>query len=376
MTANNPIGSSFRIPFTDTQAYNQTFAEGFAEDLTSVLNSGRYILGDPVVEFEKRLAESVGVPYAVALSSGTAALELAFRTLKLAPTDEIIVPANAYIASIFGAMASGARIVPVDCALDGTIDLDEVKSHVTPQTKAVLVVHLYGDSCDMVELSEFCEENELRLVEDCAQSFGTTYAGRPHGSFGDIACFSFYPTKNLGALGDAGAITTRHDYIAQECRRARNLGSTVKYIHEIQGTNARMDTLQAAFLLRKFDDMARVIQVKRSIADRYTKSLDILHIRNKDPNVRHSYHLYVLATEQRGLICKHLAKHGIETIIHYPIPYYKSRAFHWLNALSFPNTELLATTVFSIPLHASLTEKEIDSVIQLVKDETSHRTFG
>lgn len=375
MTANNPLGSSFRIPFTDTQAYNQTFAEGFAEDLTSVLNSGRYILGDPVAEFEKRLAASVGVPHAVALSSGTAALELAFRSLNLAPADEIIVPANAYIASIFGAMASGARIVPVDCDVDGTLDLEEVESHVTARTKAVLVVHLYGDSCDLNRLSTFCRDRGILLVEDCAQSFGTTYAGKPHGSFGEIACFSFYPTKNLGALGDAGAITTRHSGTALFIRQARNLGSTVKYIHDIQGTNARMDTLQAAFLLRKFDDMARVIRHKHQIAGEYTRSLDILHVRSKDSKVQHSYHLYVLAAENRERICKGLAARGIETILHYPIPFYKSRAFHWLNHLSFPTTEMLAKTVFSIPLHASLTDKDIEYVIQSVKDETSHRSF-
>lgn len=375
MTANNPLGSSFRIPFTDTCDYNHTFAAGFAEDLTSVLNSGRYILGDAVVEFEKRLAASVGVPHAVAVSSGTAALELAFKALNLAPADEIIVPANAYIASIFGAMASGARIVPVDCELDGTLDLDQVESHVTSRTKAVLVVHLYGDSCDMNRLYTICRGRGIMLVEDCAQSFGTTYDGRPHGSFGDIACFSFYPTKNLGALGDAGAIATRHSGIALACRQARNLGSTVKYIHDIQGTNARMDTLQAAFLLRKFDDMGRVIGVKRRMAEQYTRSLNIFHIRSKDPNVQHSYHLYVLAAQNRERICKGLAARGIETILHYPIPYYKSQAFHWLNHLSFPNTEMLAKTVFSIPLHASLTDKDIEHIIQSVKDETSHCSF-
>ena len=375
MTANNPLGSSFRVPFTDTRDYNQGFAEGFAEDLQSVLQSGRYILGDQVAAFEKKLAEAVGANHAIAVSSGTAALELAFRALNLAPTDEIIVPANAYIASIFGAMASGARIVPVDCELDGTLDLDEVASHVTHRTKAVLVVHLYGDSCNMAELSEFCQDRGIVLIEDCAQSFGTSYAGRPHGSFGDMACFSFYPTKNLGALGDAGAITTNRPGYALACRQMRNLGSTVKYIHDIQGTNARMDTLQAAFLLRKFDDMTRVINEKRTIAAQYTQDLSLYHIRNNDPRVRHSYHLYVLATRNRERICKALAAKGIETILHYPIPFYKSSAFHWLNHLSFPNTEVLAKTVFSIPLYASLTQKDIDHVIQSVLDETSHSSL-
>ena len=375
MTANNPIGNSFRIPFTDTQAYNHTFAPGFVEDLTSVLQSGRYILGDQVTQFEKRLADAVGVPYAVALSSGTAALELAFKALNLAPTDEVIVPANAYIASIFGAVASGARIIPVDCTVSGTLDIDEVKAHITPRTKAVLVVHLYGDSCEMDELEQLCRERGIMLVEDCAQSFGTLYAGRPHGSFGDIACFSFYPTKNLGALGDAGAITTRHAGIAMTCRQARNLGSTVKYIHDIQGTNARMDTLQAAFLLRKFDDMNRVIDRKREIANMYNRAFSMFHVHSRDPKARHSYHLYVLASEKREQICKNLAARGIETILHYPIPYYKSPAFRWLNHLSFPNTEMLARTVFSIPLYASLTEKDIEHVIQSIRDETSYRSL-
>lgn len=375
MTANNPLGGSFRIPFTDTRDYNKTFADGFASDLQAVLQSGRYILGEEVTTFERRLAETIGTKYAVAVSSGTAALELAFRALNLAPTDEIIVPANAYIASIFGAMASGARIVPVDCTLSATLDIDEVKRHVTQRTKAVLVVHLYGDSCEMDELSAFCRERGIILIEDCAQSFGTTYAGKPHGSFGDMACFSFYPTKNLGALGDAGAITMNSASFALTCRQARNLGSTVKYIHDIQGTNARMDTLQAAFLLRKMTDVQKMIDARRDVAERYTKDLRHLHVRSNDPKVNHSYHLYVLAAQNREDVCKRLADKGIETILHYPIPYYKSSAFHWLNHLSFPNTELLARTVFSIPLSASLTQKDINHVIQSVCDETSHRTF-
>jgi dTDP-4-amino-4,6-dideoxygalactose transaminase len=368
MTANNPLGSSFTIPFTDTKAYNYTFLDGFVKDTTQLIHSGRYILGEEVNRLERELEGYFSKKYAIGVSSGTTALELAFRALNLSPTDEIIVPANAYIACIFGARASGATIVPVDCTNNGTLDLDAVESAIRPTTRAVLVVHLYGDSCDMVRLSNLCQSHSLALVEDCAQSFGSEYCGKKLGSYGTIACHSFYPTKNLGALGDAGAIVTDSEDIATRCRKMRNLGSTRKYEHDIVGTNARMDTLQAMFLLRKLPHVNEVIQAKQAIVKQLIEVVGDRHLRNQDGHVYHSYHLFVLRVRDRDRFCKSLASAGIETIIHYPIPYYKSEALRDTTA-TFPVTESLAESIVSIPLHASFKNSEIEYIIETLRNE-------
>jgi dTDP-4-amino-4,6-dideoxygalactose transaminase len=369
MTAVNPLGATFRIPMSDLRESNEKLADGFVEDVRTLLGHGKYILGDEVKKFENMLATFLGVKHAIGVSSGTTALEIAFRALGLSPTDEIIVPANTYIASAFGAAASGARLVPVDCSLDGTLDVEAVRSAVTQNTKAVLVVHLYGDSCPMEKLSALCKEKNLYLVEDCAQSLGSMYNGVPLGAWGDIACHSFYPSKNLGALGDAGAITTNNDAYDTYCRLARNLGVSAKYIHSIPGTNARMDTLQAMFLLRKFPLMTETIRDKRLVASLYTIGLGKFHLRSKDPGVFHTYHVYAICVKNRDAMMKKLAENGIETLIHYPIPFYKSAAFSSLNHLTFPNTEYLASHMISLPIFASMTANQVKEVTTVIHNE-------
>jgi dTDP-4-amino-4,6-dideoxygalactose transaminase len=371
MTALNPLGASFSIPMSDLKDYNATFAEGFAEDVRTLLGHGRYILGDEVKLLETELAAHVGVTHAVGVSSGTTALELAFRALNLQPTDEIILPANTYIASAFGAAASGAKLVPVDCTDQGTLDLEEVRKAITPNTKAVLVVHLYGDCCNMEDLATLCRQHSLRLVEDCAQSFGSSYNGIPLGSWGDVSCHSFYPSKNLGALGDAGAILTNDGALATTCRLLRNLGVSAKYVHDIPATNGRMDTLQALFLRRKLPDVSRVIQAKREVAQQYTDVLGDIHLRSQDPRVFHSYHVYAVRVPNRDTVMKRLAETGIETLIHYPIPFYKSKAFAEMNDLTFPTTEALAASMVSLPIFATMTRKQITDVLQSLCNEAS-----
>jgi len=363
MSASNPLGSTFAIQMSDIRDYNASFTDGFLSDLRDVLQSGRYILGDQVQLFEKALASYVGTQHAIGVGSGTTALELAFRALDLKPTDEIIVPANTYIASAFGALASGAKIVPVDCALDGTLSLPELYQACTPNTRVVLVVHLYGDCCNMEQLASFCKERHLYLVEDCAQCLGSSYKGIKLGAWGTISCHSFYPSKNLGALGDAGAILTNDGELAKRCRLLRNLGVSAKYVHDIKATNGRMDTLQAAFLLRKLPDMDRVIAQKREVASLYTEQLDDIHLRSRDSNVYHTYHIFAVQVgEKRDTIMKELAEAGIETLIHYPYPFHKTKAFEVYNHMTFSNTEHLAKTMLSLPMFATLTHSQIDYV--------------
>ena len=349
------------------------------EAVLSALRSGRWGSrpGSGFVDaFTTRFASFHQARRAIAVSNGTVALEVALRAIGVGPFDEVIIPAYTFVATATSVLSVGAIPVFADILPDTFLmDPDDAARRITPRTKAIIPVHLFGQCCEMDSLMELAGRHGLKVIEDCAQAHMANYKGRTVGSIGDYGCFSFYPTKNLGALGDAGAITTNKHGYAVACRQMRNLGSTVKYIHDIQGTNARMDTLQAAFLLRKFDDFQRVIDEKRTIAAQYTHELDVYHIRNKDPRVRHSYHLYVLSDRNREKICKALAAKGIETILHYPIPFYKSPAFHWLNHLSFPNTEMLANTVFSIPIYASLTQKDIEHVIQSVRDETPHSSL-
>lgn len=370
MTAINPLGTTFRVPMSDLKEYNASFMDGFFDDVRTLLGHGRYILGGEVGQLESSLAQFIGTKHAVGVSSGTSALEVAFCSLKLTLEDEIIIPANTYIASAFGAAASGAKLVPVDCCMDGTLDIDAVAKAITKNTKVVLVVHLYGDCCNMRALSELCKQSGLLLVEDCAQSFGSSYDGVRLGAWGDISCHSFYPSKNLGALGDAGAILTNDDKIATYCRLARNLGVSAKYIHDIPATNARMDTLQAMFLLRKLSGVEEMLSAKKNVAETYTREIGDMHIRSRDPLVYHTYHVYAICTYNRDEIMKKLATRGIETLIHYPIPFYKSAAFSSMNDLTFPNTEYLASHMISLPIFASMSANQITDVVMCIKNET------
>lgn len=367
MTAPNPIGSNFKISFSDAKDLNLLHLEDYTEVLKTTLSSGQYILGSAVSQFEASLSEYLGMPHCVAVGSGTAALELAFESLNLEPTDEVIIQANAYIACAFGALKSNATLKIIDCDLNGCFSVDEFEKAINANTKAVLVVHLYGDSCDMDRVSEICSKKNIHLIEDCAQSLGSEWNNQKLGSFGDISCHSFYPTKNLGAIGDGGAIASNNYDIATYLKKVRNLGSTEKYIHSEKGTNSRMDTFQAGVLMKKLPNLDTSIDMKRIIAERYTSS-DLPHIRNVSGYAKHSYHLYVIEVSNRTKIMKELSSRGIETIIHYPVPFYKSKAFEEFNSYTFPNTEYLAERILSIPIHSSLTIEQQDYIISAVKE--------
>jgi dTDP-4-amino-4,6-dideoxygalactose transaminase len=354
MTANNPLGSSFKITMSNVKENNELYIEQFLSQTKDIIHSGSYILGKKVEEFESELSSYLSIPYSLGVSSGTSALELVFSVLNLTEEDEIIIQANAYIACAFGTLKSKASLKIIDCELDGTFSISQLESVITKKTKAVLVVHLYGDCCNMDRLTEVCKINSIYLIEDCAQSLGSEYNGKKLGSFGDFSCHSFYPTKNLGAIGDAGAIGFRDSKFVFPLKQLRNLGSTEKYKHVLKGTNSRMDTLQASFLSTKLSDLDKQIEIKREIVSNYCGN----HLKNPDPLVKHSYHLYVVIHEDRDSLMKHMASHGIETLIHYPIPFYKSKAFEEYNFLEFKNAEYLASRILSIPIHSSLGEQK------------------
>jgi len=347
-------------PLTDVRAYNAIFADKFAEETRRTVLSGRYILGGKVAEFESDVAKYIGTSRCVGVASGTDALEVVFSLLNLRSEDEIVIQANAYIACALGTLRSPAKLRIIDCAHDGTFDIDMLVNTITSNTKAVLVVHLYGDCCDMTRLAKVCSDNSLLLIEDCAQSFGSSYAGKMLGSFGFASCHSFYPTKNLGAIGDAGAVCTNNEEFATTVQTYRNLGSPAKYVNTLKGTNARLDALQASFLSMKLPGLDSAILRKIEISKRYIELLKFRHVKNTDTNVRSSYHLYVIYIgDSRDAFVDHMTKGGIETIIHYPVPFYKSEAYSELNRLEFNNAETLSRGIVSIPMHPLLTDEAV-----------------
>lgn len=351
------------IPLNNIKEYNSLFEEGYLEDLKEVLASGQYILGNKVQQLEESVCKYIGVNYCLGVSSGTSALEIVFDCLDLDEHDEIIIQANAYIACALGTIKSKATLKIIDCEQTGVFNINEFISNVTDRTKAVLVVHLYGDCCNMERISQICEDRQIKLIEDCAQSFGSMYNGKKLGSFGYASCHSFYPTKNLGALGDAGAICTNDSKFHDKIKQYRNLGSIEKYKHLCKGTNSRLDALQACFLIRKLADVDRSIARKQMIAAQYITTIPYVHIKNNDIHVKSSYHLFVIRLNNRDQFMQFMKQHDIETLIHYPEPFYKSPAFPELNELTFENCEELASHIVSIPIYPTLTDDQVQNIV-------------
>lgn len=362
-----------KILINNVGEYNRLFQDKYIENLNYLINKGNYVLGDDVINFENKMAKYIGTNFCLGVNSGTSALELAFDSLELNMDDEVIIQANAYIACALGALKSNAKLKLIDCEKNGIFDLNEFEKNITPKTKAVLVVHLYGDCCNMNTLSFICKKNNIKIIEDCAQSQGSKYNNKMLGSFGDISCFSFYPSKNLGALGDGGAICTNNEYYFNRIKYLRNLGSIKKYEHEIKGTNSRLDTLQSLFLLTKFNDIDNSIIKKRQLVQNVYKKMNnrlFKHIENDDIKVYHSYHLYVLQLSDgvnREDFMNYLGNDGVETIVHYKIPFYKTNAFSEFNHLTFPNTEKLSNTIISIPIYNTMTLEQATYVTKVIE---------
>ena len=335
-----------------------------------VLESGRYILGDKVSQFEKDFSDFIGIEYAVGLNSGLDALILAFRALGIKEKDEVIVPANTFIASVLGITENGAIPVFVEPDEYYNIDANRIEAKITEKTRAILAVHLYGQAANMNAIKAIAVKHNLYLIEDCAQCHGAKYNGITTGTWGDIGCFSFYPTKNVGAFGDSGAVVTRNRDIFEKVCVLRNYGSIEKYRNDVLGVNSRLDEIQAALLSVKLRHYNELRKERASLAHYY---LD--HISNPNvelPKIRdgaeHVWHLFVVKTEKRDSLQKYLEEKSIGTGIHYPIPPHLSGAYSYLNykAGDFPITELYANTLLSLPLYEGMTTEEIDYVIDAI----------
>jgi len=335
-----------------------------------VLESGWYVLGTEVSEFEKEFADYMGTRYCVGLASGLDALWIAFRLLGVGHGDEVIVQANAYIACVMGITMNGA--IPVFVEPDEFYNLDplRIKAAITSKTKAILVVHLYGQASDMESIMTIAEEHNLYVIEDCAQSHGAEQNGKMTGAIGDIGCFSFYPSKNLGAFGDAGAVTVNSPELYEKFRVYRNYGSEKRYYNRIVGTNSRLDEIQAALLRVRLMHLDEMNEERNCLCTNYltgiTNPLVIL------PRVRTGckavWHQFVVRVDSRDEFIKHLGSKGIGTIIHYPIPPHLSKAYEYLGYKkgTFTITEKYADTVLSLPLYNGMTEDEQYYVIEAI----------
>lgn len=334
------------------------------------LESGWYVLGSKGEQFEKEFSSYLESKYCVGLNSGLDALILAFRALGIREGDEVIVPANTYIASVLGITENGAKPIFVEPDEYYNLNPSKIEEKITDKTKAILVVHLYGQAADMVSIKAIADKHGLYLVEDCAQSHGASFDGKVTGTWGDIGCFSFYPTKNIGAFGDSGAVVTDNEEFCEKIKMLRNYGSKVKYQNEILGVNSRMDEIQAAILSVKLRHYSELRVERDSIAKEYLKGIknSLVTLPKIRENAEHVWHLFVVKVEKRENFQKFLSDNGIATQIHYPIPPHLSEAYKYIGEGegSYPVTEKNAKHIISLPLFEGMKKEEIEHVINTI----------
>lgn len=350
----------------------EKYQEEFEKKAVEVLRSGWYVLGKEVSSFEEEFASYIEGNYCVGLASGLDALWIAFRLLGIGQGDEVIVQGNTYIASVMGITMNGATPVFVEPDAYYGIDADKIEEKITQKTKAILVVHLYGVASRMDKIVALCEKYNLRLVEDCAQSHGARFNGQMTGTFGDVGCFSFYPSKNLGAFGDAGAVVVKDKELADKFKVFRNYGSEKRYYNKLVGANSRLDELQAGLLRVRLPHLNELNKEKEAIANRYTEKLNNpkLMLPKIPEGATCVWHQYVLRCDERDRLIQYLEERGIGTIIHYPIPPHLSEAYAYLGHGEgfLPITEEYAKTVLSIPMYNGMTQEEQDYVIKALNE--------
>ena len=361
------------IPFLDLKAINLRQRDEFHKALDKVLESGWLILGEECKTFEQEFAEYCGVGYCVGVANGLEALHLVLRAWNIGPGDEVIVPSNTYIATWLAVSYTSAIPVPVEPDIR-TYNLDPklVEAAITPKTKAIIPVHLYGQTADMSAISALAKKHGIKVLEDAAQSHGAKHLGKKAGSLGDAAAFSFYPGKNLGALGDGGAVTTNDSELAQKLGTLRNYGSKTKYHNEMIGFNSRLDELQAAFLRAKLPLLDRDNQHRTNVAEVYQHGLNgiegvTLPSISKDGNS--AWHLYVIRHPQRDRLVEHLTKQGVGTMIHYPIPPHLQPAYASLGKSKgdFPIAEKIHSEILSLPIGPTIPIEAAEKVIAAIR---------
>lgn len=364
------------IPFLDLKAINTQYRDQLIAACTQVIDSGWYICGKELEEFEHNFANYCGTRYAIGVANGLDALILTLRAWKelgkLHEGDEVIVPSNTYIASILAISQNNLKPVLVEPDITTfNIDTKKIETAITPKTKVILPVHLYGQLAAMPEIMTIAKKYNLLVLEDSAQSHGAEINGQKAGNWGNAAGFSFYPGKNLGALGDGGAITTNDAELAQMLKAIRNYGSHEKYKNLVPGVNSRLDEIQAAILNVKLKFLDQENQHRRHIADLYLKEIQNTAIElpckniNTETYAQHVWHLFVIRTKYREKLQQYLAENGVQTLIHYPIPPHQQQAYKEWNGLSFPVSEQIHAEVLSLPIGPTLSMDEAKQVVQL-----------
>ena len=361
------------VPFLSLPPAYEELREELDAAFRRVMRSGWFILGDEVRAFEEEFARYCGAAHCVGVASGLDALVLALRAWDVGPGDEVIVPSNTYIATWLAASHVGARPVPVEPD-EATYNIDpaRIEAAITPRTRAIIPVHLYGQAADMAPIREIAERRGLRVLEDAAQAAGATYRGKRAGALGDAAAFSFYPGKNLGAFGDGGAVVTDDGALADRVRRLRNYGSRVKYHNEVKGFNSRLDELQAALLRARLPTLDDWNRRRSRIAARYLERLRAtpLTLPAVGPRNEHTWHLFVVRSRSRDALKAALDTQGVGSLIHYPVPPHLQPAYAelGLGRGAFPVSEAMHRTVLSLPMWPHLSDAQVDYVIERVAE--------
>lgn len=360
-----------KVPFLDLKKINDSYSSEIRDGVDRVLDSGYYLLGSENDSFCEEFAKYIDTKFCVGVANGLDALIIGLKSLNLRPGSSVIVPANTYIASVLA--VSHNNLSPILVEPDNNtynIDPYYIESAITENVTAIMVVHLYGRSCDMDTIIKIAEKYDLKIIEDCAQAHGALFKGKRVGSFGSIGAFSFYPGKNLGCLGDGGAVTTSDPDLYEFVRTYRNYGSAIKYINKHKGLNSRLDEIQAAVLRAKLprldDDNQKRARVAKIYNQKITNPKIILPL---DPGFgEHVWHLYVVQVEDRDLFIQHLLEHDISSLVHYPIAPHQQEAYIELSSLNLPITESIHNKVVSLPLSQVMTDDEIQRVVDVCND--------
>lgn len=338
--------------------------------ISEVLEKGRYILGDNVSEFEKEFASYIGVTFAFGVGSGTESLHIALRACSVGPGDEVITVAHTAVATVAAITLCGAK--PVFADIDPeyfTINPCLIERLITSRTKAIIPVHIYGQTANMEEILHVAKKNGLYVIEDCAQAHGAKFLGKKAGSIGDISCFSFYPTKNLGAIGDGGAVLTNDEFLAKRIRLLREYGWQERYISHLDGWNSRLDEIQAAILRVKLKYLDEDNGKRKYLAAIYSKNLPEQFI--STPAIRsgceHVYHLYVIKTRNRDQLAHYLSKNNIPSLIHYPVPIHLQPAYQSFSGPDLSVTECISQEILSLPIYPELSEESVLEIIEKIK---------
>lgn len=357
------------IKFLDIFKINERYRREIDDEIKNVIDSGYYILGEKCQEFEKNYAQYCGVKHAIGVANGLDALSLIIKGYDFKEGDEIIVPANTFIASILAISQNLCKPVLVEPDISTfNINSQKIEEKISSRTKAIMVVHLYGRSVDMQPIIEIAKKYNLVIIEDSAQAHGAQYMGKRVGSLGNASGFSFYPGKNLGALGDGGCITTNDPVLAEKIRALRNYGAEIKYHHEYKGLNSRLDEIQAAILNIKLRHLEKDNELRRKIAEKYVRNINNTLISMPAlPKVResHVWHLFTITTEYREEFIHFLNKAGIETLIHYPVPPHKQKCYLDMKMSDLPITEKIHKTILSLPISPILNNSEVEKVIDV-----------